>query len=356
MKFDPNNLQMSWQPPQNPLPVVIFGAGSIVRDAHLPAYRMSGIPVQGVYDPDRDKAQKLGADWDVKLFGSIEEAVEHDDVVFDLATPPDVHSYVLRRLPDESPALIQKPLGRDLVQASEILTLCRQKRLRAAVNFQLRFAPMVLALKDAIAAGWLGEIVDIDASFSLDTPWHLWQFLESLSRVEIAVHSVHYFDLIRQLVGDPHGVHAKTISHPRSKMAQSRTAAILDYGDQIRCVVSVNHDQPFGRDFQRSEFRICGTEGAAYMKLGVNLDYPQGEPDELWIHPKGASQWMKVPLRGAWFPDAFVSRMASLQRSLSGEDSEMTSSVEDAWHTMALIEAAYTSSASSATPLAAKPD
>ena len=42
------------------------------------------------------------------------------------------------------------------------------------MNFQLRFAPMMLALKDAIGKGWLGEIVDFDAWLALATPWQLW--------------------------------------------------------------------------------------------------------------------------------------------------------------------------------------
>ena len=48
-----------------------------------------------------------------------------------------------------------------------------------------------------------------------------------------------------------------------------------------------------------------------------------------------------MPLAGAWFPDAFVGRMANLQRFCAGEDAELVSSVEDAWNTMALVEAAY---------------
>ena len=38
------------------------------------------------------------------------------------------------------------------------------------------------------------------------------------------------------------------------------------------------------------------------------------------IYPKGGSDWINVPLQGAWFPDAFVGRMANLQRFASGED------------------------------------
>ena len=337
--------------PANPRPIVTFGAGSIVGDAHFPAYRKAGFPVAGLYDPDHAKAEKLADAWGVKAFGSIEEAAAVKDAIFDLATPPSRHADVLQALPDGAVALIQKPMGSDLAEATAILKICRDKKLKAAVNFQLRFAPMMLALKDAIAKGWLGEVVDFDAWLALATPWQLWEFLLKAPRVEIAMHSIHYLDLIRQLLGDPKGVHAKTLGHPAHTVAQTRTSAILDYGDRVRCALSINHDHKFGRKYQACEFRICGTEGAAYLKLGVNLDYPRGEPDVLEIHPKGGDGWVDVPLDGAWFPDAFVGRMANVQRFASGEDAELVSSVEDAWNTMALVEAAYQSSAAPATPL-----
>jgi len=353
--FDPTTLVQSWPKPANPRPIVTFGAGSIVGDAHFPAYRKAGFPVAGLYDPDRPKAEKLAAEWGVKAFASVEEAVSVEGAIFDLATPPARHADVLKALPDGSAALIQKPMGSDLLGATEILTICREKNLKAAVNFQLRFAPMMLALKDAIAKGWLGEVVDFDAWLALATPWQLWPFLKGLPRIEIAMHSIHYLDFIRQVLGDPVGVHAKTLGHPNHDVAQTRTSAILDYGDTVRCALSINHDHDFGRKYQACEFRICGTEGAAYLKLGVNLDYPHGEPDVLEIHPKGGDGWVNVPLEGAWFPDAFVGRMANLQRFVSGEDAELVSSVEDAWNTMALVEAAYQSSAAPATPLAERP-
>ncbi|MGQ3279295.1 MAG: Gfo/Idh/MocA family protein, partial [Shinella sp.] len=262
---------------------------------------------------------------------------------------------VLAVLPDGAAALIQKPMGADLAAATEILRICRDKKLMAAVNFQLRFAPMMLALKDAIAKGLLGEVVDFDVYLALDTPWELWSFLEGLPRIEIAMHSIHYLDVIRQVLGDPKGVHAKSIGHPNHNMAQTRTTAILDYGDRVRCALSINHDHKFGRKHQACEFRVSGTEGAAYLQLGVNLDYPRGEPDILEIYPKGGDSWVAVPLEGTWFPDAFVGRMANLQRFVSGEDADLVSSVEDAWMTMALVEAAYASSVAPATPLAARP-
>ena len=352
MTFDPTTLQQWWPKPAAPLPIVIFGAGSIVGDAHLPAYRKGGFPVAGIYDPDHAKAKALAERWDVAAFTSVEQAVAVKHTVFDLATPPAAHAKLLKALPRGAFALIQKPMGSDLEAATDILKICRERDINAAVNFQLRFAPMMLALKDAIAKGLLGDVVDFDALLAVATPWGLWPFLKGLPRIEIAMHSIHYLDFVRSLLGNPLGVHAKSIGHPGHDVAQTRTAAILDYGDHVRCVLSINHDHDFGRKFQACEFRICGTRGAAYIKLGVNLDYPKGEPDELWIRAHG-DDWIQVPLQGTWFPDAFLNRMANLQRFASGEDDRLVGSVEDAWQTMALVEAAYQSSAQPATPIRA---
>ena len=354
--FDPKSLRQWWPKPKSPRPIVIFGAGSIVGDAHLPAYAKGGFPVAGVFDPDHAKAEALAAKWNVKAFGTVEEALSVPDAVFDLATPPAAHASILSRLPEGAAALIQKPMGSDLAAATEILSISRGRHLKAAVNFQLRFAPMMLALKDAVDKGYLGEVVDFDAWLALATPWGLWPFLKGLPRIEIAMHSIHYLDFIRGLLGNPRGVHAKTIGHPNHEVAQTRTSAILDYGDRVRCALSVNHDHDFGRKYQACEFRICGTRGAAYIKLGVNLDYPRGEPDEIFIRPAGGTDWVEVNLEGAWFPDAFLNRMANLQRFASGEDEVLVGSVEDAWQTMALVEAAYQSSAAPATPIAQLPE
>jgi predicted dehydrogenase len=274
---------------------------------------------------------------------------------FDLATPPGAHKSVLERIPFGSGVLIQKPMGPNLEQATEILKVCRDRKLVAAVNFQLRFAPMMLAVRDALERRLIGRLVDVEVHLAIETPWGLFAFLKGLPRIEIAVHSIHYLDLIRSLIRDPMGVHAKTIGHPSSDMAQTRTTAILDYGDEVRSAMSINHNHAFGRKHQVAEFRFDGTEGAAHAKLGLLLDYPRGEADELWIRPKGETEWMMVPLRGSWFPDAFIGRMANLQRFCASEDPVLIAPVEDAWTTMALVEAAFESSAKPATPLKARP-
>lgn len=354
VNIDGESLQQAWPLPAQPRPVAIIGAGGIVNDAHLPAYRMAGLPVAGLYDIDTARAQALAAKWKVPAFTTLEQALAVPEAVFDLALPPGAHLEVLPRLPEGAAVLLQKPMGRDLQEASAILALCREKRLVAAVNFQLRFSPMMLAVADALRRGWLGRLVDVEVHLNLVTPWHLFPFLKGMERVEIAVHSIHYLDLLRGMLGNPTGVHARTLGHPATELAQTRTSALLDFAADQRVTLSINHHHDFGRQFQDASFRFEGTGGAAMVKLGLLLNYPEGEPDELWIIRQGG-EWTQVPLEGGWFPHAFIGTMSNLQRHAAGEDAVLLTSVEDAWHTMALAEAAFASAGAPATPVRAAP-
>jgi predicted dehydrogenase len=349
-----SDLRQSWPRPRAPRPIVLIGAGGIVTDAHLPAYKLAGFPVAGVFDLDAGRAARVAGEWGTRAFATLAEAIATPAAVYDLALPPGAHLEVLPHLPDGAPVLLQKPMGRDLAEATAILELCRSKRLKAAVNFQLRFSPMFLALADAMDRGWLGEVVDLEVHLNLVTPWQLFPFLKGMPRVEIAVHSIHYLDTIRALLGNPRAVHARTLGHPSTDLAQTRTTALLDYDGSRRVALSINHNHDFGRKFQDASFRVEGTEGAAVVKLGVLLDYPRGEPDELWITRHGAD-WTAVPLSGTWFPHAFIGTMSNVQRVASGEDDALLTGVEDAWHTMALVEAAFASAAVPATPVREAP-
>ena len=350
--FDAAVLRQAWPMPARPRPIAIIGAGGIVNDAHLPAYRKAGFPVAGLYDIDRARAELLAEKWGVaKVYRSLAEVAAEPDAVLDLATPPAAHAEVLAALPSGSTVLLQKPMGRDLAEADLILARVRERKLIAAVNFQLRFAPMMLAVRDAIERGLLGRVIDVEVHLNLMTPWQLFPFLRGLPRVEIAVHSIHYLDLIRALLGNPVGVAARTLGHPGTDLAQTRTSAILDYGSELRCLLSINHNHDFGRRFQAATFRFEGDQGAALVKLGLLLDYPNGEPDELWITTGKDAGWSAVPLSGGWFPDAFIGRMANLQRVAAGEDARLEASVEDAWHTMALVEACFRSNDQPLTPI-----
>jgi len=341
----------AWPRPLNPRPIVIIGAGGIVRAAHLPAYRALALPVAGVFDLQADAARATADTFAIEnVFPTLALAASVRDAVFDLAVPGDQILTILAQLPPGAAVLIQKPMGPDLETAHAIQACCRARGLTAAVNFQLRFSPNVLVLRDLLSRAELGAIVDIDVRIVIDQPWYRWPFLETVPRLEVPYHSIHYLDTIRWLVGEPHGVYCRVARHPSMPaLTDTRSSIILDYGDGVRCSLTLNHTHRGGPRYRSSEMIIEGVDGAARLTWGVNLDYPAGPADTMEVARGG--EWTNVPLRGSWFTSAFEGPMSNLQRFVAGEDRALVSSVEDAIRTMAVVEACYTSSATGATPI-----
>ncbi|MEO7271893.1 MAG: Gfo/Idh/MocA family oxidoreductase [Vicinamibacterales bacterium] len=338
------DLPQSWPRPSAPRPIVCIGGGGIVRTAHLPAYRRLSYPLAGVFDINPTAARQTAEQFGLPAaFGSLAEAARVPDAVFDLALPGDQIVGVLEQLPDSAAVLIQKPMGRDLADARRILRTCQARRMTAAVNLQLRFSPAMLALRALVERGTLGALTDIDLHLVIEQPWHLWTFMIGAPRLELVYHSIHYLDAIRGFAGEPRGVYCKAVAHPDTpQLRDTRSSIILDYGDQLRCSLVLNHTHRAGPRFKRSELMVEGTRGAARLVLGVNLAYPTGSPDEMQLFT--GDQWEAVPLRGSWFTEAFEGPMSNLQRFIAGEDAALVSPVEDTIRTMALIDACYQSS------------
>lgn len=351
-------LVQAWERPSAPRPIVVIGAGGIVRDAHLPAYRRLGFDVKGLFDLNVEKARVLSEQFGVpRVYRSMQEAVSEPGAVFDVAVPAVAVADVVAELPRGAAVLIQKPMGSDLDDAQAIYALCERLELVAAINFQLRFSPNMLALRDALRRGLLGRVTDVEVRINTHTPWHLWPFLRGIPRHEILYHSIHYLDLLRALLGEPRGAFAKVVHNPLAELeaySDTSTSIILDYGAELRVSLTMNHQHRFGDEYARSQLKVEGTDAAVIAQMGVNLDYPKGKPDTFLFAPANAA-WSALPLRGCWFTEAFEGPMSNLMRFAAGEDAVLESRVADALKTMAVVEACYRSSEAGGTPIPAVP-
>lgn len=344
------NIQYKTVLPEKSLPVVIIGAGGIVGDAHLPAYKKAGFNVIGITNRTREKAEILAAQFHIPaVYNSVAEAVQHapPDTVYDITIMPDQFIETLEQLPDGSAVLIQKPMGDYFSQSRAILGVCRRKHLVAAINCQLRFAPYVAAARYLIENGYIGELYDMEVRVTINTPWEIFPHVIVHPRLEIQYHSIHYIDLIRSFLGDPKSVMAKTLKHPAKKLSSSRSTILFDYGDTQHAVINTNHDHAFGPQHQESFIKWEGTKGAIKAKMGLLMDYPHGVPDkfEYCILKDGKPpEWKTKALEGSWFPDAFAGTMSSVMRYKQGLTDSLPTSVEDVIKTMAVVESAYSSS------------
>src|ERR1700676_4609294 len=106
--------------PKQVRPIMVIGAGGIVRAAHLPAYEKAGFPVIGLIDQDGDKAAALAAGRRIPHgFSSVTQALRPPsrDAIFDVAVPASQLVHILPQLPDRAIVLIQKPMGETLQEA-----------------------------------------------------------------------------------------------------------------------------------------------------------------------------------------------------------------------------------------------
>jgi predicted dehydrogenase len=333
------------------IPIYIIGAGGIVNTAHLPAYTIAGFNVQGIYDIQHERAVAAASNFNVpNVFATVEDMIAHApaNAVFDVAVPGSQTIGILNKLPEGATVLLQKPMGENYTEAKQILALTQQKKMMAGINFQLRYAPYILAAKELITKNLLGDLNDIEVNVNVYTPWHIWDFLQAAPRVEILYHSIHYIDLVRNLLGKPHSVYAKTTRHPAmSKLASVRSNIIMDYGDMIRANILTNHCHNYGIPKQQSYIKIEGSKGAVLINFGALINYPRGAADSfeyILLEEGKESQWQKMQIEGSWFPHAFIGSMHEMLLTVTGEKARPDNHVEDCIETMACMEAAYKSS------------
>ncbi|MFT4095085.1 MAG: Gfo/Idh/MocA family oxidoreductase [Niabella sp.] len=330
------------------IPICIIGAGGIVSDAHLPAYKIAGFHVKGITNRNMDKAKHLALQFHIpEVYQSVEEMVTANgtDVIYDFALPASEIINVILQLPEGATVLIQKPLGESIEEAKNILDLVNKKKITAGVNFQMRFAPFIAAAKQMIANNEIGDITDIEVYVNVYTPWNLWNFLFSKPRMEINYHSVHYVDLIRSFLGTPDRIFARTFKHPQSvQLASVRTNIIMDYGDLLRATIHTNHNHHYGYKNQQSYVKIEGTKGAIKIGFGALIDYPHGVPDSfqyITLNAKEEASWKEKTIEGTWFPHAFIGTMEQMQLVKKGLIAKTENDITDAFETMACVEAAY---------------
>lgn len=354
-------MQFNSQPSASAVPIYIIGAGGIVNTAHLPAYQIAGFNVQGIYDIDNAKAIATAANFNVPhVFTSVADMIAHAPVTaaYDVAVPGSQTMDLLNQLPNGATVLLQKPMGENYTEAKQILQITRHKKMLAGINFQLRYAPYILAVKELINKNALGELNDIEINVNVYTPWHIWPFLQAAPRVEILYHSIHYIDLIRNLLGNPQSVYAKTTKHPAMpQLASVRSNIIMDYGDMIRANILTNHCHNYGTPKQQSYIKIEGSKGAVIINFGALINYPRGEADSfeyILLEEGKDSQWQQMQIEGSWFPHAFIGSMNEMLQAAEGKIAQPDNSVEDCIDTMACMEAAYKSSEGGGKPLPPK--
>jgi predicted dehydrogenase len=324
------------------------GAGFIMRDCHLPAYRKAGFRPVAVTSRSGEHAAALAQTFAIEsVHGTLDELLANPQVeVLDIAVPPAVQPEIILRAARTANhlrgILAQKPLAMSYRQAKECVQACQAAGIVLAVNQNMRYDQSVRALKDLLGRGWLGEPMLATIEMRAIPHWMPWA--EGLPSLATFIMSIHHLDTFRYWFGSPERVLASTRPDPRTKFAHydGINLYILEYASGLRA--SSCDDVWAGPCREGAQpdigirWRVEGTEGMARGTIGwpsypaptpSTLDYTTSHEPGFWFQPR----WPEV-----WFPDAFGGTMAQLLCALE-EGTEPEISGRDNLETIALCEA-----------------
>jgi predicted dehydrogenase len=319
-----------------------IGAGFIMRDVQLVAYRNAGYNVAAITNGEVARLRGIP-----QVYENWRELVADPSIeVLDVAVPPHAQAEILlaaaRHAGHLKGVLAQKPLALNYREARQAVEACERAGLRVAVNQNMRYDQSIRALKTLLDRGWLGEPVLATIEMRAVPHWQPWA--RDYGRLTLLIMSIHHLDVFRYLFGEPESVYASARSDPRTKFPHRDGIALylLEYASGFRAAAWDDVWAGPAREDIYIRWRVEGTDGVAQGTIGWP-GYPNAVPSTIsfttkerpgcWISPR----WSEV-----WFPDAFEGTMGELLASIA-EDRTPVIGARDNLKTMALVEACYRS-------------
>jgi len=147
----------------------VIGSGGIARRRTIP----EGITptrnavLEAVWDVDTNANVEVAAWFKAKASGTIDELLSADiDAVY-VASPVGFHyEQVLACAAAGKPVLCEKPLGRSIEQAEQMIEACRRADVQLGVGFMMRYHSQHRAALELIREGKLGKPVFARAQLS----------------------------------------------------------------------------------------------------------------------------------------------------------------------------------------------
>jgi predicted dehydrogenase len=238
----------------------IVGTG-FIGPAHLEAFRRIGIEVAGLVERDPETAVAKAAELGVKQgYPSLEAALADPQVdVVHLAVPNHLHApFAKAALAAGKHVLCEKPLAMTSLESAELAALARESGRVAAVNYNLRFYPLVHEAREILRAGDLGRTFLVHGAYLQDwllhdTDWS-WRLDPKAGGALRAVADIgtHWLDMVSFVTG------------LRVKAVLAELVTFHETRRKPRGTIATFTDRPSGTD---SEAVPISTEDAAVILL-----------------------------------------------------------------------------------------
>jgi predicted dehydrogenase len=276
---------------RTPLRWGIVGTGGIahtfVSDLRLTE---SGV-VSAVGSRSRGSAERFADEFGIERLHASYESLVADpgvDVVY-VATPHPMHrDDAILALRAGKPVLVEKPFAMNAAEAIEVVEVAREEGLFAMEAMWTRFLPHIVAVRDWVGQGVLGEIVTVTADhgqwFAEDPGFRLFApELGGGALLDLGVYPVSFASMI---LGAPNRI--ASIIDPAFTGVDAQTSMLFGYesGAQAVLTCTLRAKSPTRASIVGTDARI-EIDGDFYAPATATLVPRQGEPTRVESAPEG---------------------------------------------------------------------
>jgi predicted dehydrogenase len=206
---------------------------------------------------------------------------------------------------------LEKPICRTLAEADEMVAACERHHVKLAIAHQTRYSPRLARIKDMIAAGQLGEILELRGRGKEDS---------RVGGEDLMVLGTHVMDLMRFIAGDVRWCFARVGVTGKERVALITKANVRDgaegmgplAGDHI--VASFGFDKSAVGYFasqkapraagERDRFglTIHGSKGVIQVTTG-SLPAAYFLADPSWFPGRSRVAWQEITSQGIGKPE-----------------------------------------------------
>lgn len=145
----------------------VIGSGRIAKRFIKESKYVSGINIEGVYNPNMASAKRFAEDQELNLYtDQLEELFSKVDAIY-IASPHSTHySYIISALNAGLHVLCEKPMTLSESEAAGAFKLAKKKHLILLHAVKTAYCPAFEHLLLLAKSGRIGEIKDVEASFT----------------------------------------------------------------------------------------------------------------------------------------------------------------------------------------------
>jgi predicted dehydrogenase len=198
---------------------------------------------------------------------------------------------------------LEKPMCRTLAEADEMVAACEKHHVKLAIAHQTRYSPRLKRVRELIAAGLLGELLEMRGRGKEDS---------RAGGQDLMVLGTHLLDLMRYLAGDPRWCYARVSQAgkpvTRQDVRQGGEGMGPVAGDHI--MASYGFDKGVVGHFAsqktkpggRFGLQIHGSKGIIQLTTG-SLPAAYFLADPSWFPGRSKAAWKEITSAGVGKPE-----------------------------------------------------